>query len=69
MRTLAVYVFACDPPCKGPVIVATYSELKAEDHAKFSQEAGDATCMRCGKLYKATKDTPMYLIGTVDWPK
>ena len=67
MRTLSVYVFACDPPCKGPVIVATYSALKAQ--GKFPQKAGDATCMRCGKLYRATKETPMYLVGSIDWPK
>ena len=67
MRTLAVYIFACEPPCRGPVIVATYTERKAKN--KFPQNVGDATGMKCGKLYKATKETPMYLVGSIDWPK
>jgi hypothetical protein len=69
VRTLTVYVFNCDPPCNGPVIFATYSELKGDTPELMLKIAGDAVCRNCGKLHTEAKDRPITLVGSVEWEK
>jgi len=67
MRTLSVFVFSCDPPCNGPVIFATYSDMSPDDPALMLKIAGDAVCRSCGKLHYDAKGGPIHLVGSIEW--